>query len=320
MAYGCNRTMDLGAERVSPGRRGAGGIRRAHAPGMGSDPQHPGVQALPRLRLFTRTPAVEADNAAGVIRPTPVPPSANLPHIPGVRHVPHPNRPASTANAGATPTTTASRCCLPTLPGHNTSPPKPRPSAGAGGCWLGIEHVGSTAVPGLTPPIIDIPPAAAARPRSAAAGSPLEGLGYQFWRENPNTQRMFFVRACRPSAMAAPTMSMSCPWPRPTATCCSATGCATTPTTPASYAETKHTLARRYPTDREAYTRGKDEVVARILGRALAATRHPMIQSGLVRGEREMHARELRETLVAGGNRRQAAPPIQPISSCCAAG
>lgn len=47
------------------------------------------------------------------------------------------------------------------------------------------------------------------------------------------------------------------------------------------YAETKHALARRYPTDREAYTRGKDEVVARILGRALAATRHPMIQSGL---------------------------------------
>lgn len=36
------------------------------------------------------------------------------------------------------------------------------------------------------------------------------------------------------------------------------------------YAETKHALARRHPTDREAYTRGKDEVVARILGRALA--------------------------------------------------
>ncbi|MFU1923951.1 hypothetical protein ACM6PT_43310, partial [Klebsiella pneumoniae] len=56
------------------------------------------------------------------------------------------------------------------------------------------------------------------------------------------------------------------------------------------------------------YTRGKDEVVARILGRALAATRHPMIQGGLVRGEREMHARELRETLVAGAESTPGGP------------
>lgn len=64
---------------------------------------------------------------------------------------------------------------------------------------LGIEHVGSTAVPGLdAKPIIDIlllPPPGHDPQRLVA---PLEGLGYQFWRENPNTQRMFFVKGMPP--------------------------------------------------------------------------------------------------------------------------
>ena len=57
---------------------------------------------------------------------SPSPPISRISPEPAM---PHPNRPASTANAGATPTTTASRCCPPTPPGHNASPPKPRPSA-----------------------------------------------------------------------------------------------------------------------------------------------------------------------------------------------
>ncbi|WP_034065579.1 GrpB family protein, partial [Pseudomonas aeruginosa] len=58
------------------------------------------------------------------------------------------------------------------------------------------------------------------------------------------------------------------------------------------YAETKHALARRYPTDREAYTRGKDEVVARILGRALNVAAddtvtHDSREGGTVQGAKD---------------------------------
>lgn len=186
---------------------------------------------------------------------------------------------------------------------------------------LGIEHVGSTAVPGLdAKPIIDIlllPPPGHDPQRLVA---PLEGLGYQFWRENPNTQRMFFVKGMPPFGHGRTHHVHVMPLAQADRYLLFRDWLRNHPDDARLYAETKHALARRYPTDREAYTRGKDEVVARILGRALAATRHPMIQSGLVRGEREMHARELRETLVAGAERRQAAPPIQPISSRCAAG
>lgn len=64
---------------------------------------------------------------------------------------------------------------------------------------LKIEHFGSTAVPGLkAKPIIDIlllpPPDADWRSLVA----PLEALGYQYWRDNPAPQRMFFVKGMPP--------------------------------------------------------------------------------------------------------------------------
>ncbi|HHN1474027.1 TPA: GrpB family protein, partial [Pseudomonas aeruginosa] len=174
---------------------------------------------------------------------------------------------------------------------------------------LGIEHVGSTAVPGLdAKPIIDIlllPPPGHDPQRLVA---PLEGLGYQFWRENPNTQRMFFVKGMPPFGHGRTHHVHVMPLAQADRYLLFRDWLRNHPDDARLYAETKHALARRYPTDREAYTRGKDEVVARILGRALAATRHPMIQSGLVRGEREMHARELRETLVAGAESTPGGP------------
>ncbi|WP_034085416.1 GrpB family protein, partial [Pseudomonas aeruginosa] len=132
--------------------------------------------------------------------------------------------------------------------------------------------------------------------------------GYQFWRENPNTQRMFFVKGMPPFGHGRTHHVHVMPLAQADRYLLFRDWLRNHPDDAHLYAETKHALARRYPTDREAYTRGKDEVVARILGRALAATRHPMIQSGLVRGEREMHARELRETLVAGAESTPGGP------------
>ena len=64
------------------------------------------------------------------------------------------------------------------------------------GAWVeAVEHVGSTAGPGLeTKPIIDI----IAEVRDVRGAGryirPLEELGYSYWAENPNPERMLFVR------------------------------------------------------------------------------------------------------------------------------
>jgi GrpB-like predicted nucleotidyltransferase (UPF0157 family) len=65
---------------------------------------------------------------------------------------------------------------------------------------LSIEHAGSTAIPGLAAkPIIDIfiavPSVEVARTKLV---EPIEAIGYVFWAENPNKDRMFFVKGMPP--------------------------------------------------------------------------------------------------------------------------
>lgn len=134
---------------------------------------------------------------------------------------------------------------------------------------LGIKHIGSTAVPGLdAKPIIDIlllPPPGTAPHRLI---EPLQRLGYQYWSENPDTARMFFVKGMPPLGSArthhvhvmeqseASRRLLLRDWLRNHLDDAQ------------RYAALKHDLARRFPTDREAYTDGKDELIAEILGRA----------------------------------------------------
>jgi GrpB-like predicted nucleotidyltransferase (UPF0157 family) len=65
---------------------------------------------------------------------------------------------------------------------------------------LGIEHFGSTAVPGLAAkPIIDILIAVASLARAKATMvEPVQALGYVYWAENPKPDRMFFVKGMPP--------------------------------------------------------------------------------------------------------------------------
>ena len=66
-----------------------------------------------------------------------------------------------------------------------------------------VEHVGSTAVPGLdAKPVIDL----IVEVREVQSADhyiyPLEGMGYSYWAENPNPDRILFVKfvdADRPS-------------------------------------------------------------------------------------------------------------------------
>lgn len=146
---------------------------------------------------------------------------------------------------------------------------------------LSIEHIGSTAVPGLdAKPIIDIlllPPPGSDPHRLI---EPLQQLGYQYWAENPDTSRMFFVKGMPPLGNGrthhvhvmdlsdASRRLLFRDWLR------------THPEDARLYAQVKHQLAQRFPTDRDAYTEGKDEVIAQILGRALNPPEHHRSREG----------------------------------------
>ena len=68
------------------------------------------------------------------------------------------------------------------------------------GALIAIEHIGSTAVPGLAAkPVIDL--MGLVRSLNAARRSliaPIEALGYAYWANNPDRDRMFFVRGLPP--------------------------------------------------------------------------------------------------------------------------
>jgi GrpB-like predicted nucleotidyltransferase (UPF0157 family) len=68
------------------------------------------------------------------------------------------------------------------------------------GLILGIEHFGSTAVPGLAAkPIIDILIAVRSLADAKATTiEPISGLGYVYWPDNPKPDRMFFVKGMPP--------------------------------------------------------------------------------------------------------------------------
>lgn len=64
---------------------------------------------------------------------------------------------------------------------------------------VAIEHIGSTAVPGLAAkPIIDLMVGVRSLVDAQSAISPLEALGYVYWQENPHPDRMFFVKGMPP--------------------------------------------------------------------------------------------------------------------------
>ena len=64
-----------------------------------------------------------------------------------------------------------------------------------------IEHFGSTAIPGLAAkPIIDLLVGVRSLEEAKqVVVSPLKGLGYAYWSENPDPQRMFFAKGLPPN-------------------------------------------------------------------------------------------------------------------------
>jgi len=135
---------------------------------------------------------------------------------------------------------------------------------------IDLEHIGSTAVPGLAAkPVIDIQATVtdleAARARLV---EPLEAAGYAFWADNPDTDRLFFVRGLPPSApRRTHHLHVMEPGPGALRHIAFRDYLRDHPAEAARYAALKRDLAGRYRDDREAYTAAKGAFVEQILDR-----------------------------------------------------
>jgi GrpB-like predicted nucleotidyltransferase (UPF0157 family) len=135
-----------------------------------------------------------------------------------------------------------------------------------------IEHVGSTAVPGLaSKPVIDILiiPQNDALPLNALV-SAMPKLGYLFWAEDPDPQHMFFVKGMPPNGTGRTHHVHVYPRARAMPVIAFRDYLRSHPGTAGEYEALKRDLAAKSSGDREAYTRGKDAFVARILGYAVS--------------------------------------------------
>lgn len=137
---------------------------------------------------------------------------------------------------------------------------------------IDLQHIGSTAVPGLAAkPIIDIQATVtdleAARTRLVA---PLEAAGYAFWAENPDTDRLFFVKGLPPSAPhRTHHLHIMEDGPGALKHVAFRDHLRDHPAERDAYAALKRDLARRYRHDREAYTQAKSAFIETVLDRAV---------------------------------------------------
>jgi len=144
---------------------------------------------------------------------------------------------------------------------------------------IGIEHFGSTAVPGmLSKPIIDILIAVRSLAQAKAAFvAPIISLGYVYWEDNPATDRMFFVKGMPPYGeqrthhvhVTEPDGEM---WQRRLAF---RDHMRAHPEEAQRYAALKRELARRHAADREAYTAAKTDYVEALYRRMGLASSVP---------------------------------------------
>ena len=130
---------------------------------------------------------------------------------------------------------------------------------------LMLEHVGSTAIPGLVAkPILDI---AAAYPRGTAAATyigPLESLGYVYRGNGGLPGREFFRRGAPRTHHLHLVEHDGTHWRRYLRFRDALRGDSTLRD---EYAALKRALAERYPRDRDAYIEGKSDFVEAVLRR-----------------------------------------------------
>ena len=128
-----------------------------------------------------------------------------------------------------------------------------------------IDHVGSTAVPGLAAkPIIDIQVFVATIEPFAAYADPLAALGYRFVPDRDFPTFHFFARPAHNVHVCEPTSPVGL------GVLAVRDYLRAHPDEAAAYAEHKRLVASAHPNDIDAYVAGKHTVVQALQSRALA--------------------------------------------------
>jgi len=129
-----------------------------------------------------------------------------------------------------------------------------------------IVHVGSTAIPGLpAKPVIDMLLIPGADYRKPLLVEALRGIGYVYWNANPRRDRVFLVKGMPPFGEGRTHHAHVRPAHESLDMVMFRDHLIAHPGRAMEYGCLKRSLAARFPTDREAYTRAKDEFVRKIL-------------------------------------------------------
>jgi GrpB-like predicted nucleotidyltransferase (UPF0157 family) len=135
---------------------------------------------------------------------------------------------------------------------------------------VGIEHFGSTAIPGMAAkPIIDILIAVRSLQEARLTTvEPLRTLDYIYWSDNPATDRMFFVKGMPPYGTGRTHhVHIVEPTAEPWLNLPFRDHLKSHPEDAERYAALKRKLATLYRFDREGYTAGKAAFIREILAK-----------------------------------------------------
>ncbi len=133
-----------------------------------------------------------------------------------------------------------------------------------------IQHIGSTAVPGLAAkPVVDIMVGLHRLSDGQRTVKPLEGLGYVYWRDNPDFEKLFFVKGMPPYGEKRTHHVHVVEvngnfWQR----LFFRDYLRMHPLEARRYETLKRALAERFRDDREAYTQGKSDFIREVMERA----------------------------------------------------
>lgn len=138
---------------------------------------------------------------------------------------------------------------------------------------LRIEHIGSTAVVGLTAkPIIDMLVFVHSLENAKNKIADLEALGYAFWHDNPNKARLFFVRGLPPNGPRTHHIHIAEPSHELDDQVIFRDYLRVHSEDAAAYLDLKCVLATRHAIDREEYTNAKTAFISSILTKAKSKT------------------------------------------------
>lgn len=142
-----------------------------------------------------------------------------------------------------------------------------------------IEHIGSTAVPGLpAKPVIDIIVLVGDLAAGLAAVPALEDGGYSYWRDNPDKAKLFLVKGLPPAPHRTHHLHIHADRTEVDRHLAFRDALRRDTALRDQYAALKRGLAKRFRHDRDAYSNAKTAFVDEVVGRFGGPARvHPRI-------------------------------------------